>query len=72
VFDSPRTETQLGVDTRPRALRAGDLVAMIALSGGLEQSEASLFARGVKAIEEMVDADAVSPAEPAVTTSPVA
>jgi hypothetical protein len=45
---------------------------MIALSGGLEQSEASLFARGVKAIEEMVDADAVSPAEPAVTTSPVA
>ena len=38
---------------RPKALRPGDLVAVMALSGGLEQSEASLFARGVEAIEQM-------------------
>ena len=31
---------------RPNALRVGDLVAVAALSGGLDQDEASLFARG--------------------------
>jgi muramoyltetrapeptide carboxypeptidase len=46
---------------RPKALRTGDLVAVMALSGGLEQSEASLFARGVEAIEEMGFAVRVSP-----------
>jgi muramoyltetrapeptide carboxypeptidase len=38
---------------RPKALRAGDLVAVMALSGGLERDETSLFARGVEAIEQM-------------------
>jgi muramoyltetrapeptide carboxypeptidase LdcA involved in peptidoglycan recycling len=38
---------------RPKALRAGDVVSVMPLSGGLEQGEASLFARGVKAIEQM-------------------
>jgi muramoyltetrapeptide carboxypeptidase len=38
---------------RPKALRSGDLVAVAAMSGGLEQGEASLFARGVEAIEQM-------------------
>jgi muramoyltetrapeptide carboxypeptidase len=38
---------------RPRALRAEDLVAVAALSGGLEESEAALFASGVEAIERM-------------------
>jgi muramoyltetrapeptide carboxypeptidase len=46
---------------RPKALRPGDLVAVMALSGGLEQSEASLFARGVEAIEQMGFAVRVSP-----------
>ncbi|CAN5299860.1 LD-carboxypeptidase [soil metagenome] len=46
---------------RPKALRAGDLVAVMALSGGLEQSEESLFARGVEAIEQMGFAVRVSP-----------
>jgi muramoyltetrapeptide carboxypeptidase LdcA involved in peptidoglycan recycling len=46
---------------RPKALRVGDLVAVTALSGGLEQAEASLFERGVKAIEEMGFAVRVSP-----------
>jgi muramoyltetrapeptide carboxypeptidase len=46
---------------RPRALRAGDLVAVMALSGGLEQSEAPLLAHGVEAIEQMGFAVRVSP-----------
>jgi muramoyltetrapeptide carboxypeptidase len=46
---------------RPRALREGDLVAVAALSGGLEQGEASLFERGVEAIEQMGFAVRVSP-----------
>ena len=46
---------------RPNALRAGDLVAVAALSGGLDQDEASLFARGVEAIERMGFAVSVSP-----------
>ncbi|HET6755210.1 MAG TPA: LD-carboxypeptidase [Jiangellaceae bacterium] len=46
---------------RPKALRPGDLVAVMALSGGLEQSEASLFARGVEAIEQTGFAVRVSP-----------
>jgi muramoyltetrapeptide carboxypeptidase len=46
---------------RPKALQAGDLVAVAALSGGLEQGEASLFARGVEAIEKMGFPVGVSP-----------
>jgi muramoyltetrapeptide carboxypeptidase LdcA involved in peptidoglycan recycling len=46
---------------RPNALREGDLVAVMALSGGLEPSEASLFARGVEAIEQMGFTVRVSP-----------
>src|SRR5215210_6340012 len=46
---------------RPKALRAGDLVAVMALSGGLEQSEAPLLARGVEAIEQIGFAVHVSP-----------
>ena len=46
---------------RPKALRAGDLVAVAALSGGLEESEVSLFERGVEAIEQMGFAVSVSP-----------
>ena len=38
---------------RPKAVRTGDLVAVAALSGGLEKGEASLFERGVEAIEQM-------------------
>ncbi len=46
---------------RPRALRTGDLVAVAALSGGLEEGEASLFERGVEAIEQMGFSVRVSP-----------
>ncbi|MGH2634915.1 MAG: S66 peptidase family protein [Actinomycetota bacterium] len=46
---------------RPKALRSGDLVAVVALSGGLEQSEASLLGRGVEAIEQMGFTVRVSP-----------
>jgi muramoyltetrapeptide carboxypeptidase len=38
---------------RPRALRAGDLVVVTALSGGLEPGEEPLLARGVEIIERM-------------------
>lgn len=38
---------------RPKALRAGDLVAVAALSGGLEEGEASLFEHGVEAIQAL-------------------
>ena len=46
---------------RPKAVRTGDLVAVAALSGGLEEGEASLFERGVEAIEQMGFAVHVSP-----------
>jgi muramoyltetrapeptide carboxypeptidase len=46
---------------RPKAVRTGDLVAVAALSGGLEDGEASLFERGVEAIEQMGFAVRVSP-----------
>ena len=46
---------------RPKALRSGDVVAVAALSGGLEQGEASLFERGVEAIERMGFVVHVSP-----------
>ena len=46
---------------RPRALRAGDLVTVMALSGGLDEGEAPLFARGVEAIEQMGFTVRVSP-----------
>lgn len=38
---------------RPKALRAGDPVAVMALSGGLEEEEASLYERGVDAIRHL-------------------
>ncbi|MCI0635604.1 MAG: hypothetical protein L0206_17065 [Actinobacteria bacterium] len=46
---------------RPKALRSGDLVAVAAVSGGLEQGEASLFERGVETIEQMGFEVRVSP-----------
>jgi muramoyltetrapeptide carboxypeptidase len=46
---------------RPKAVRSGDVVAVAALSGGLEEGEASLFERGVEAIEQMGFAVRVSP-----------
>jgi muramoyltetrapeptide carboxypeptidase len=46
---------------RPKALRSSDVVAVVALSGGLEEGEASLFERGVEAIEQMGFAVRVSP-----------
>jgi muramoyltetrapeptide carboxypeptidase LdcA involved in peptidoglycan recycling len=50
---------------RPRALRAGDPVAVAALSGGLvppgDESEEARFRRGVEAIERMGFAVQVSP-----------
>lgn len=46
---------------RPKALRSGDVVAVAALSGGLERGEGSLFERGVEAIEQMGFAVRVSP-----------
>lgn len=46
---------------RPKALREGDLVAVAALSGGLEQEEAPLFGHGVEAIEQLGFTVRVSP-----------
>jgi muramoyltetrapeptide carboxypeptidase len=46
---------------RPKAVRSGDVVAVAALSGGLEEGEASLFERGVEAIEQMGFEVRVSP-----------
>jgi muramoyltetrapeptide carboxypeptidase LdcA involved in peptidoglycan recycling len=46
---------------RPKAVRPGDVVALAALSGGLEEGEASLFERGVEAIEQMGFEVQVSP-----------
>jgi muramoyltetrapeptide carboxypeptidase len=46
---------------RPKALKAGDLVAVAALSGGLDQGEASLLTPGVEAIERMGFGVRVSP-----------
>jgi muramoyltetrapeptide carboxypeptidase LdcA involved in peptidoglycan recycling len=46
---------------RPKAVRTGDLVAVAALSAGLEEGEASLFERGVEAIEQMGFGVRVSP-----------
>jgi muramoyltetrapeptide carboxypeptidase len=42
-------------------VRSGDVVAVAALSGGLEEGEASLFERGVEAIEQMGFEVRVSP-----------
>jgi muramoyltetrapeptide carboxypeptidase len=38
---------------RPKALRAGDTVAVVALSGGLEDGEAELFKNGLEVIREL-------------------
>jgi muramoyltetrapeptide carboxypeptidase len=46
---------------RPKAVGSGDVVAVAALSGGLEEGEASLFERGVEAIEQMGFEVRVSP-----------
>lgn len=46
---------------RPRALRPGDVVAVAALSGGLEEAEASLFEHGIEEIERLGFTVHVSP-----------
>ena len=46
---------------RPKALRAGDVVAVAALSGGLDEDEEPLFRPGVEAIEQMGFEVRVSP-----------
>jgi muramoyltetrapeptide carboxypeptidase LdcA involved in peptidoglycan recycling len=46
---------------RPKRVGSGDVVAVAALSGGLEEGEASLFERGVEAIEQMGFEVRVSP-----------
>lgn len=46
---------------RPKGVRSGDVVAVAALSGGLEEGDASLFERGVEAIEQMGFEVRVSP-----------
>jgi muramoyltetrapeptide carboxypeptidase LdcA involved in peptidoglycan recycling len=46
---------------RPKALREGDVVAIAALSGGLDEEEAPLLERGVAAIEQMGFAVRLSP-----------
>ena len=38
---------------RPKAVRPGDLVAIVPTSGGLEKDEAPLYERGVEVLEEM-------------------
>jgi muramoyltetrapeptide carboxypeptidase len=38
---------------RPKALREGDVVAVVATSGGLEKDEAPLYERGVEQLEEL-------------------
>jgi muramoyltetrapeptide carboxypeptidase LdcA involved in peptidoglycan recycling len=42
-------------------LRTGDLVAVVATSGGLEKDEAPLYERGVDVLEQMGLAVRVSP-----------
>src|SRR5688500_7479606 len=46
---------------RPKGLRIGDLVAVVATSGGLEKDEAPLCERGVDVLERMGFAVRVSP-----------
>ena len=46
---------------RPKALREGDLVAVVATSGGLEKDEAPLLERGVETLERMGLVVRVSP-----------
>ena len=46
---------------RPKALREGDVVAVVATSGGLEKDEAPLFERGVETLERMGFVVRVSP-----------
>lgn len=46
---------------RPKALKAGDVVAVAALSGWLDQDEAPLLAPGIEAIERIGFAVRVSP-----------
>jgi muramoyltetrapeptide carboxypeptidase len=46
---------------RPKSLRKGDVVAVVATSGGLEKDEAPLFERGVQEIERMGFRVRVSP-----------
>ena len=46
---------------RPKALREGDLVAVVATSGGLEKDEVPLLERGVETVERMGFVVRVSP-----------
>jgi muramoyltetrapeptide carboxypeptidase len=46
---------------RPKALRTGDLVAVVATSGGLEKDEAPLYERGVDVLQQMGFVVRVSP-----------
>jgi len=46
---------------RPRALRSGDLVAVAALSGGLEEADEPLLGPGINVIEQMGFGVQVSP-----------
>jgi muramoyltetrapeptide carboxypeptidase len=46
---------------RPKAMRPGDLVAVVATSGGLEREEAPLYDRGVDMLEQMGFIVRVSP-----------
>jgi muramoyltetrapeptide carboxypeptidase len=46
---------------RPKALREGDVVAVVATSGGLEKDQAPLFERGVETLERMGFVVRVSP-----------
>ena len=46
---------------RPKAVRTGDLVAVVATSGGLEKDKAPLLERGVETIERMGFVVRVSP-----------
>jgi muramoyltetrapeptide carboxypeptidase len=46
---------------RPKALRTGDVVAVVATSGGLEKDEAPLYERGVDVLQRMGFAVRVSP-----------
>jgi muramoyltetrapeptide carboxypeptidase len=57
----PKGAPNIASILRPRALNAGDTVAVAALSGGLEEAEASLFALGVEALEQMGFTVHVSP-----------
>src|ERR671919_2428496 len=61
TITTARREPPMPSILRPKALREGDVVAVAVLSGGLEPEEASLYERGVAAIEDMGFVVRVSP-----------